>query len=154
MLDPTFAEHARTMLRAIAGDHQLVEPDDPGADVACSAGDELDPDMPFQQHLLDVIALAVAEAPSAAHVVHVADAFEDLAEERVASEDSDDAGDPRRKGSTVKGRHYAGPIDCPDCGHGLTSRGTDMICPRLSRDTAMRGCHDGCVVACGVARDG
>lgn len=44
----------------------------------------------------------------------------------------------------------APPTDCSDCGRGLTSRGEDLICPRLSMTTELKGCHQGCIVACGM----
>jgi hypothetical protein len=56
--------------------------------------------------------------------------------------------------ANVTGRQHVGPLDCPDCTRGLVSRGHDLICITLPRQTALRGCHPGCVVAYGVDRDG
>lgn len=47
-------------------------------------------------------------------------------------------------------RRYIGPTDCPDCGMGLSSRGTDFVCSRLGNDELVSGCHEGCLVACGI----
>ena len=41
-------------------------------------------------------------------------------------------------------------IACPDCGRLLTSRGHDMVCPRLPMTIDLSGDHEGCVVACGA----
>lgn len=47
-------------------------------------------------------------------------------------------------------RQHAGPLICPDCGRGLVSRGTDLICSQLPMATAPRGDLDaGRIVACG-----
>lgn len=47
-------------------------------------------------------------------------------------------------------RSHAGVAACPDCGRGLTSRGYDLICPRLPTSTTIAGELDkGRIVACG-----
>lgn len=54
------------------------------------------------------------------------------------------------------GRSHVGDLDCPDCHRGLSSRGTDLICPQLDMSTPLVGDLDkGRVVACGeVQTDG
>jgi hypothetical protein len=94
------------------------------------------------------------------HVVHVNEPFEEL--KPVVRIDPDDAEgrralkDGRGKPVMVTGRRYVGPADCPDCRGGLSSRGHDLVCQRVSRETSLRGCHDHCIVACGMeeASDG
>lgn len=103
------------------------------------------------QHLLDVIAAAVAGPELHPHAVHQDSALEDLDE--VTVDTPVDASDPRKKGTKVKGRRYVGLLDCPDCGRGLVSRGNDLVCVRLSRNVRERGCHLGCVVACGAGTE-
>ena len=44
---------------------------------------------------------------------------------------------------------YQAVTDCPDCTRGLTSRGSDMVCPVLGLEEELHGCHPQCVVACG-----
>lgn len=77
------------------------------------------------------------------HLVHVKGAIEERP-------DVDDAGKPiKLNGIAQRTRTYHGPVSCPDCGGGLTNRGHDMICALLPAQTTERGCHEGCLVACG-----
>lgn len=84
----------------------------------------------------------VKEPPLHPHVVHVAPTFVD-------EDQSYYEGDKLVKAS-AKVRQQVVNF-CPDCGLGLTSRGFDMICPRLSMNHPLRG-HDEHpdVIACGL----
>jgi hypothetical protein len=106
-----------------------------------------------QRQLLDLI----AEPPLAPHVVHTENAI--LEEDQQVKTFDPDRGKGKPDGTEtgspfwlIKSRHrqYLGPTSCPDCGRGLTSRGFDMICPRLPRSTSIKGDHEGCIVACGL----
>lgn len=142
-MDPTFAHSMRLYLAALDEEHK---PADDGTAI-CRCGDVMPEGR--DRHLLELIAAAFVEPELAPHVVHVKGAF--VAEEPVDMIDEEDQ--PRRdeKGRKVKmtGRRYEGPTNCPDCTRGLVSRGHDMICSQLSRDVELRGCHEGCLVACG-----
>lgn len=119
-MDPIFADGLRQYLEQLNVDHAAN-----GA--VCTCGVRMAAGR--ASHLLDVIASAVVPLPAAPHIVHVASAIVGIAD---------------------GGRKYAGSTDCPDCTRGLSSRGFDMICQRLSRTTALQACHEGCVIACGV----
>jgi len=150
-MDPTFADHLRQYLAALVVEHQEAEPPATG----CLCGSDLD-DASLADHILDVMTAAVAEPTELApHVVHVDGALEELEPVyRIDPEDPEGkahARDENGKRIKVTGRRHVGPTDCPDCGRGLSSRGASgMLCPRLSRDLELVGCHEGCIVACGL----
>lgn len=141
-MTPDEASAIRRFLYSVDRDHVVALPDGP-----CSCGDQVTPD-DRPQHLLDKIAELVAEPDLAPHKVHVKGAIEAVPTEHVEAE-ADDPTDPREPGLAIKGSRYVGAWECPDCGLGLISRGDDMICIRLARDTKVKGCHLGCLVACG-----
>ena len=144
MIDPTFAAQVRAMLKGVASDHPS------STEGVCACGDELDPERPFEAHLLDEIAELVVEPPVKPHRVKVAASHTQPYEEIVQSEAQES--DPRPKGTRVKGAIYSGPLDCPDCGRGLESRTDGLWCSRLGREVQVAG--SGGLVACGVKFDG
>jgi hypothetical protein len=156
-MDPTFRQHVLAMLATVDASHP--EPADGASWNACP-GCKADMPEGRAQHLLDEIAALVAGPDLKPHVVHVNEPFEEL--KPVVRIDPDDAEgrralkDARGKPVMVTGRRYVGPADCPDCRGGLSSRGHDLVCQRVSRETSLRGCHDHCIVACGMeeASDG
>jgi len=153
-MDPTFADHLRRYLAVLVAEHQDVEPPATG----CTCGDAL-ADGSLADHVLDVMAKAIAEPELAPHVVHVAApkyrterarTYDAARGDRKRPDGEDEDGIPYW-GVNVRERVTLPPADCPDCGGGLRSRGNDLICLRLSRDLELRGCHDHpCIVACGV----
>lgn len=120
-MDPTFKAQLRDFLLS--------------DDIREAAGDEL------HAKLLELVPESTLEP----RVVHVEGAIEE-------APDLDEKGKPiKLHGIAQRTRTYAGPLSCADCGSGLTSRGHDMVCPRLPRTIVLRGCHDGCAVFCGSA---
>lgn len=89
-------------------------------------------------------------------------AGEDVIPPRVVWYPLDDGGLERRELPEVRTpfwliddvtTRYEGPLHCPDCGLGLRSDWPAMACTRLELG-ALKACHDGCTVACGVTSDG
>lgn len=134
-MDPTFAGHMRRYLATLGADHAVL------GDGTCRCGDPLE-DGSLADHVLDVLTAAFAEPELAPHVVHVAGAIEHHKPYNRIDEESGDQ-------VKVKGSSHVGPLDCPDCTRGLVSRGHDLICIQLDRALELRGCHPGCIVACG-----
>ena len=153
-MDPTFADHLRRYLAVLVFEHRNVEPPAAG----CMCGDLIE-EGSLADHVLDVMAKAIAEPELVPRVVHVpaskqrterARTYDASRGDRKRPDGEDEAGLPYW-GIDVVERVTPPPSDCPDCGGGLRSRGGDLICLRLSRDLELHGCHDHpCIVACGV----
>jgi hypothetical protein len=148
VLDPTFAASMRLYLASLDASHAPA-PGEPGA---CLCGDP-QPDG-RDRHLLEVITETFAAPELRPHVVHVKGGLVDDEPAAMLDEDGKARRDDRGKAVLMTGRRYVGPTVCPDCRRGLTSRGTDLICPQLSLTSELAGCHDHCIVACGEADRG